>query len=84
MINSVDDLLVDINSWLRDKGIDRQIDPDTDIIDSRIVDSLQFVSMVVHVESLGADTDIEALGVENFRTVRRIYETCFVSAGYPV
>lgn len=83
MIDTLDDLVTEINAWLRDKEIHTcQVDAEDDIIDSRIVDSLQFVSMIVHIESLSdRELSIDELSVEDFRTIRKIYESCFIRNG---
>jgi acyl carrier protein len=82
MINTLDELVTAINTWLREKQISTEVGADDDIIDSRIVDSLQFVSMIVHIETLShSELSIDELSVDDFRTIRKIYESCFVKTG---
>lgn len=82
MINTLEELVTAINTWLREKQITTQVGADDDIIDSRIVDSLQFVSMIVHIETLShSDLSIDELSIDDFRTIRKIYESCFAEDG---
>ncbi|ARP73359.1 holo [Streptomyces pluripotens] len=66
----------DVRSWIlqRNPELDEDsLDPETDIIESRIVDSLQFVELVLHIEELrgemmeSMDVDLDA-----FRTLKDI------------
>lgn len=50
-----------------------ELELDTDLIDSRAIDSLSFVDFIFLLEELTATTiDPEQLDVEDFRTLRRI------------
>lgn len=50
-----------------------ELDDDTDIVDSRIVTSLQFVSFILYIEELrGSSIDPEQLNIDSFRTLRAI------------
>lgn len=52
-----------------------ELDDDTDIVDSRIVTSLQFVSLILYVEELrGCSIEPERLDIDSFRTLRSIQE----------
>ncbi|MBB1253317.1 acyl carrier protein [Streptomyces alkaliterrae] len=64
----------DVRSWVLERNPDlSDLDPETDIIESRIVDSLQFVELVLFIEELrgqmlsSGDVDLSA-----FRTLRDI------------
>lgn len=80
LIQSVDDLLSEVNTWLATREIRQQITADTDMIDTRVVDSMQFMALAVHVESLlDEDLDIGTMSIDDLRTVRRIYDKCFAA-----
>ncbi len=56
------------------------LDPDTDIIDSRILESLQFVEFVLFLErQTGQQILAEHLDPANLRTLNSIYSNFFVS-----
>ncbi len=83
MIESLEQLSAELNKWLQDEASSSEpIGPDIDLIDTRTVDSLQFIGLVVYIESL-ADIELndEELDVDNFRTFRTIYNSCFVVKG---
>ncbi|WP_431947435.1 phosphopantetheine-binding protein [Micromonospora marina] len=49
------------------------LDPDQDLIDSRILDSLAFVEFIVKLEEItGAQIDVDSLTRDDIRTLRRI------------
>jgi acyl carrier protein len=50
-----------------------ELDPDLDLIDNRIIDSLMFVEFIYYLESLtGEQLEIESITVDDFRTLRAI------------
>jgi acyl carrier protein len=50
-----------------------ELDDDTDIIDSRIVTSLQFVSFIIYLEEVrGGVIDPDHLDIDSLRTLRAI------------
>ncbi|MYW19888.1 acyl carrier protein [Streptomyces sp. SID2955] len=73
----------DVRSWILRRNPDLaegDLDPETDIIESRIVDSLQFVELVLFVEELRGEmmqsTDFD---LDSFRTLKDI-EKNFLTA----
>jgi uncharacterized protein (TIGR03083 family) len=49
------------------------LDPDLDLIETRLIDSLSFVEFVFHVEQVsGRPIDMDSVDIEDFRTLRRI------------
>ena len=49
--------------------------PDTDLIDEGLLDSLQFVQLVLHLEEdFGMHISLEDLGIDHFRSVTSIAE----------
>lgn len=83
MIESLEQLTAELNKWLQDeKSSNEVIGPDVDLIDTRTVDSLQFIGLVVHIETLAEiELNDEELDVDNFRTFRTIYDSCFAEKG---
>ncbi|MGH3164700.1 MAG: acyl carrier protein [Trebonia sp.] len=75
------DQLDALRGWILSRNPElHDLDPDTDIIESRIIDSLQFVEMLLYVEELrGAEIDEETLNIEFFRTLNQI-DRNFLSA----
>jgi acyl carrier protein len=54
------------------------IDPDLDLIDNRIIDSLSFVNFLyVLEEQSGQQISLDEVSPEDFRTLRRIRERFF-------
>jgi acyl carrier protein len=65
-----------LERWLlaleRNAPVDR-IDPDADLIDGGIIDSLEFVNLLLFVEELrGRPIGSSEIRLESFRTLRRI------------
>jgi acyl carrier protein len=54
------------------------IDPDFDLIDNRVLDSLSFVNFLyVLEEQTGREVSLDQVSPEDFRTLRRIRERFF-------
>ena len=63
----------EVRAWLRSKHPDQQIDDHDDLIESRLIDSLQFLELVCLLQSLsGRPIDMESLTVDLFRTLAAI------------
>ncbi|MFI9617003.1 phosphopantetheine-binding protein [Streptomyces sp. NPDC052023] len=66
----------DVRSWIlqRNPGLSEDdVRPETDIIESRIVDSLQFVELVLHIEELrGEMMEFTEVDLDSFRTLNDI------------
>ncbi len=77
-----EDPIVKVRAWLlagRPALRSEDLDDDTDLIDSRIVDSLQFTELVLLVEQLsGRDVLSEDLDPDKLRTLSRIRQSFFV------
>ncbi|MFF4604892.1 acyl carrier protein [Streptomyces sp. NPDC001339] len=66
----------DVRSWILQRNPELgegDLDPETDIIESQIVDSLQFVELVLHIEELRGEM-LESMDVDldSFRTLKNI------------
>ncbi|SFY19932.1 acyl carrier protein [Streptomyces atratus] len=64
----------DVRSWILERNPElTELDPETDIIEKRIVDSLQFVELVLYVEELrGTMLQSNEVGLDSFRTLKAI------------
>ncbi len=64
----------DVRSWILERNPDvTDLGPDTDIIDARVLDSLQFVELVLHIEELrGTMLEADDVGLDAFRTLKDI------------
>lgn len=63
-----------IEAFLRERFPDLiDIDPDLDLIENRIIDSLQIVEFISAVEFLaGRQIDLDEVSVDDFRSVRAV------------
>lgn len=66
----------DVRTWILQRNPELGEDdvaPETDIIESRIVDSLQFVELVLHIEDLRGEM-LQSMDVDlnSFRTLKDI------------
>jgi len=58
-----------------------ELDPDCDLIDNRLIDSMSFLEFIALIERLtGRPVDPETLDLDDFRTLNRI-EHAFFPAG---
>ncbi|HEV2778125.1 MAG TPA: acyl carrier protein [Actinophytocola sp.] len=54
------------------------IDPDHDLIDNRLIDSMSFVECIMLIERLsGRQVDLDQLDLDSFRTLRSIQRSFF-------
>lgn len=69
----------DVRDWILERNPDlTELEPETDIIDSRIVDSLQFVELVLHIEDLrGTALESDDVSLDSFRTLKGIEQNFF-------
>lgn len=75
-------MMTQIKSWLiaRKPEIE-DIDPDFDIIENRVVDSLSFTEFIIFLEEVsGRDLQVHSGSVNMFRTLRTIEENVLVRA----
>jgi acyl carrier protein len=64
----------DVRSWIMQRNPElTELDAETDIIDSRIVNSLQFVELVLYIEELrGEMLESGDVDLDSFRTLKDI------------
>ncbi|MER5638948.1 acyl carrier protein [Kitasatospora sp. NPDC002227] len=71
-----------ITAWLREKnpGLDGPIRGDEDLIEARLIDSMDFLEFIDLLEGLsGAEIDLQEVTIDDFRTLDRVQEK-FLSA----
>jgi acyl carrier protein len=78
----VPDQLAAVITWIASRrALTLPIDPDLDLIDSRLIDSLDFAEFLfVLEEALGRPIDFEAHEMDSFRTLRRIANDILAAA----
>jgi acyl carrier protein len=63
----------DLSGLFRDKLFIEVPDPDTDLIDTGLLDSLQLVQLLVHVEQdLGYRIALDAIDLDDLRSLERL------------
>jgi acyl carrier protein len=70
----------DLRTWVLARNPEvHELDADTDIIESRIVNSLQFVELMLYVEELcGRELSADEVNLDAFRTLRNIEKSFLV------
>ncbi|MFD6417065.1 acyl carrier protein [Streptomyces sp. NPDC060194] len=66
-----------ITAWLHEKnpGLDGRIAADEDLIEARLIDSMDFLEFIDLLEELtGASIDLQEVTIDDFRTLDRIRE----------
>ena len=62
-----------IRSYIQDKNPEFDLQMSSDIIENRLIDSLQFVEFVMFIEEVsGCKLDMQNLNIEDFRTLNTI------------
>ncbi|MFE0775150.1 acyl carrier protein [Streptomyces sp. NPDC058861] len=73
-----------IAEWLHEKnpGLDGPIAPDEDLIEARLIDSMDFLEFVDLLEELsGRSIDLQEVTIDDFRTLGRVQERFLSTAG---
>ncbi|MET9933721.1 MULTISPECIES: acyl carrier protein [unclassified Streptomyces] len=73
-----------IAEWLHEKnpGLDGPIDLDEDLIEARLIDSMDFLEFVDLLEELsGRSIDLQEVTIDDFRTLGRVRERFLSAAG---
>ncbi|MFE0700732.1 acyl carrier protein [Streptomyces sp. NPDC058872] len=66
-----------ITAWLHEKnpGLEGPIDTDEDLIEARLIDSMDFLEFVDLLEELsGSSIDLQEVTIDDFRTIGRVQE----------
>ncbi|MFH8575122.1 acyl carrier protein [Streptomyces zaomyceticus] len=73
-----------IAAWLHEKnpGLDGPIDTDEDLIEARLIDSMDFLEFIDLLEELsGTGIDLQEVTIDDFRTLGRVQERFLSTAG---
>ncbi|GHG27429.1 acyl carrier protein [Streptomyces filamentosus] len=73
-----------VAAWLREKnpGLEGPIDPDEDLIEARLIDSMDFLEFIDLLEDLsGTSIDLQEVTIDDFRTLGRVQERFLTPAG---
>ncbi|MBB4980337.1 MULTISPECIES: acyl carrier protein [Streptomyces] len=66
-----------IVAWLHEKnpGLDGPIDTDEDLIEARLIDSMDFLEFIDLLEELSdSSIDLQEVTIDDFRTIGRVQE----------
>lgn len=68
-----------VSQWLQARHPEvTEIEPDLDLIDSRLIDSLGFLEFIGLIERLaGTPIDVETVDIDNFRSLANIDQAFF-------
>ncbi|MER8232811.1 acyl carrier protein [Streptomyces sp. NPDC101490] len=75
---------VRIAEWLHEKnpGLDGPIDTDEDLIEARLIDSMDFLEFIDLLEELsGTSIDLQDVTIDDFRTLGRVQERFLSTTG---
>ncbi|MFJ5833430.1 acyl carrier protein [Streptomyces sp. NPDC093089] len=64
-----------ISDWLHEKnpGLDGPIDADEDLIEARLIDSMDFLEFIDLLEDMSGSTiDLQEVTIDDFRTLNRV------------
>ncbi|MFF5920941.1 acyl carrier protein [Streptomyces flavochromogenes] len=73
-----------IAEWLHEKnpGLDGPIAHDEDLIEARLIDSMDFLEFIDLLEELsGSSIDLQEVTIDDFRTLGRVQERFLSAAG---
>ncbi|WNI21048.1 acyl carrier protein [Streptomyces sp. ITFR-16] len=66
-----------ITEWIHEKnpGLEGTVGPDEDLIEARLIDSMDFLEFIDLLESItGESIDLQIATIDDFRTLNRIQE----------
>ncbi|MFD9793463.1 acyl carrier protein [Streptomyces sp. NPDC059070] len=73
-----------VTAWLHEKnpGLDGPIDTDEDLIEARLIDSMDFLEFVDLLEEIsGSSIDLEEVTIDDFRTLNRVQDRFLSTTG---
>ncbi|MFG3382330.1 acyl carrier protein [Streptomyces sp. NPDC047999] len=73
-----------VAAWLHEKnpGLDGPIDADEDLVEARLIDSMDFLEFVDLLEEIsGTSIDLQQATIDDFRTLARVRERFLSTAG---
>ncbi|MFI7893636.1 acyl carrier protein [Streptomyces sp. CACIS-1.16CA] len=74
-----------VSAWLHEKnpGLDGPIGVDEDLIEARLIDSMDFLEFIDLLEEIsGASIDLQEVTIDDFRTLARVQERFLDPAGH--
>ncbi|MFF9345022.1 MULTISPECIES: acyl carrier protein [unclassified Streptomyces] len=73
-----------VAAWIQEKnpGLDGPIDADEDLIEARLIDSMDFLEFIDLLEDIsGTSIDLQEVTIDDFRTLARVRERFLAPAG---
>lgn len=73
-----------VAAWLHEKnpGLDGPVDVDEDLIEARLIDSMDFLEFIDLLEDIsGTSIDLQEVTIDDFRTLARVRERFLAPAG---
>ncbi|GGY40154.1 acyl carrier protein [Streptomyces omiyaensis] len=73
-----------VTAWLQEKnpGLDGPIDTDEDLIEARLIDSMDFLEFIDLLEDIsGTSIDLQEVTIDDFRTLARVRERFLAPTG---
>ncbi|MEU3748413.1 MULTISPECIES: acyl carrier protein [Streptomyces] len=73
-----------IAAWLHEKnpGLDGPIDVDEDLIEARLIDSMDFLEFIDLLEEISGDSiDLQEVTIDDFRTLGRVERRFLTRSG---
>ena len=74
--------LEQVVEWILARHPEAQdIDPDDDLIDNRLIDSLSFMELIILIERLtGTPIEVAKININDFRSLNNIEQSFFVES----
>ncbi|MFJ5708741.1 MULTISPECIES: acetylxylan esterase [unclassified Streptomyces] len=73
-----------VAAWLHEKnpGLDGPIDADEDLIEARLIDSMDFLEFIDLLEDIsGTSIDLQEVTIDDFRTLARVQKRFLTPTG---
>ncbi|MFF9148548.1 acyl carrier protein [Streptomyces sp. NPDC055051] len=73
-----------VAAWIHEKnpGLDGPVDVDEDLIEARLIDSMDFLEFIDLLEDIsGTSIDLQEVTIDDFRTLARVRERFLTPTG---
>lgn len=73
-----------VTAWLHEKnpGLEGPVDPDEDLIEARLIDSMDFLEFIDLLEELSGSTiDLQEVDIDDFRTLGTVQKRFLSTTG---
>ncbi|MFD4372875.1 acyl carrier protein [Streptomyces sp. NPDC058486] len=73
-----------VAAWIQEKnpGLDGPIDADEDLIEARLIDSMDFLEFIDLLEDIsGTSIDLQEVTIDDFRTLARVRDRFLAPTG---